>query len=112
MDNSIIVTVSDDGPVTIFSDGLSVLELWFYSADREAIGLRKLRGESAEDIGIGSSSGQALCDKCGKTSNLEVVLVPGWTTDEDAYCPLCGNQIASQKSFNIHANLVKTLKRS
>ena len=112
LDNSIIVTVSDDGPVTIFSDGLSVLELWFYSADREAIGLRKLRGESAEDSGIGSSSGQALCDKCGKTSNLEVVFVPGWTADEAAYCPLCGNRIASQKSFNIHANIVKILKRS
>ena len=40
MADALIVTVSADGPVTVFSDGLSLFDLWFYSAAAAAHAMR------------------------------------------------------------------------
>lgn len=108
--NAVVVTVSSDGPVTVFSDGLSVLELWFHSAEREAAGLSAVRRVAGVSDGVWTSSGRAVCQNCGKTSNIEVVIVSGWKDDESASCPVCGETVAEARCFNIHANVVKVIK--
>jgi hypothetical protein len=105
--NAIIVTVSADGPVTIFSDGLSILELWFHSSDREAAGLDRVRSAAGVEDSVWTNDDQVTCPRCGKTSNLSVVVVAGWKEDEEAYCPICKTEIATRRCFTINANVVK-----
>jgi hypothetical protein len=107
--NAMIVTVSADGPVTIFSDGLSVLELWFASAEREAHVMNQIRRDAGVEPGAWTSYDQALCKNCGKTSNIEIVTLPGWRDDESADCPVCGATVAQARCWNIYANIVKVL---
>lgn len=105
--NSIIVTVSADGPVTIFSDGLSILGLWFHSSEREAAGLDRIRSAAGVEDSVWTNDDQVTCQRCGKTSNLSVVVVAGWKEDEEAYCPICNSEIAKRRCFTVSANIVK-----
>ncbi len=47
--DTLIVTVSADGPVTIFSDGAGIFDLWWFSADGLARVLRRAHGKSVDN---------------------------------------------------------------
>ena len=47
------------------------------------------------------------CPKCGKTSRIETLTISGYKTEEEAFCPVCREQIAQALCFEIHANLLK-----
>jgi len=104
--DTLIVTVSADGPVTIFSDGMSIFELRWYSAERDARITRRVVGPSNKDLVMPSGTVET-CPNCGKTSEVEVLVVAGYREREEADCPVCGHVIASDMCFQIHANLKK-----
>jgi DNA integrity scanning protein DisA with diadenylate cyclase activity len=104
--NTLIVTVSSDGPVTIFSDGMSVFELGWYSAESDARITGTVAGSSYSDL-VMSSGTVRTCPNCGKTSAVEILTVAGYREHEEACCPVCGHVIASDMCFRIHANLKK-----
>jgi DisA bacterial checkpoint controller nucleotide-binding/Probable sensor domain DACNK len=105
---TIIVTVSADGPVTIFSDGVSIFQIGWFSADRAAAAYRKTFGRALDDS-VWSSGHSAVCGRCGKTSQIEILTIAGWRESEQADCPICGETIAEARCFTIHANIVKAL---
>lgn len=102
----LIITVSADGPVTVFSDGVNIFEMWWYSAEREAKGVEKILGRSGDDS-VFASEYETDCSNCGKTSRVETLKIAGWTDHEEADCPVCGVKIAEDMCWRIHANLVK-----
>jgi hypothetical protein len=104
--DALIVTVSADGPVTVFSDGVNVFELWWYSADRDAASIRKAFGRSVEGA-VWTSAREKVCPRCGKTSSIEILTVAGWRDHEEAQCPVCKETIDSDLCYNIHANIRK-----
>lgn len=104
--NSLIVTVSADGPVTIFSDGLDIFSLSWFSAAAAAASMRRAMGEGGKDS-VWASEHSATCKKCGKTSEIATLTVTGWRGDEEASCPVCGTVIATGHCYEIAANLIK-----
>jgi len=106
--SAIVATVSSDGPVTLFSDGVSVVELKFVSADAEAHALGRMVPMKREDIV--PSSWRETCKTCGKTSTVEEVVIYGWKERETAHCPICRSELASSMCFTIRAHVVKRLR--
>jgi hypothetical protein len=104
--NTVVVAVSSDGPVTIFSDGMSIFELGWYSATDDALSWIKTVGKSHEDDFLVSGY-DAKCSRCGKTSEIEELTVVGWREDEEALCPVCNNVVATGLCWKIDANLKK-----
>ena len=104
--DTLIVTVSADGPVTVFSDGANVFE-WRYSAQREATAMRRAYGEMLQDS-LSTDFDEKKCPRCGKTSVIEILIVSGHRGDENADCPVCGQTIASARCYEMHANVRKT----
>jgi hypothetical protein len=104
--NALFITVSADGPVTIFSDGMSVFELNWSDGYEAARVIRGVLPKEAKD-NVWTSSHDAVCAKCGKTSKVETVTIAGHRTDEEATCPICGDVIATDHCWEIHANLKK-----
>ena len=107
LSDALIITVSADGPVTVFSDGANIFELRWYSADREAEAMHRAYGEPVEDA-VFTDGRQKRCGKCGKTSFIEILTVAGYRDHEEAHCPICGEEIDSAMCFQIHANIRKT----
>jgi hypothetical protein len=103
---TLVVTVSSDGPVTIFSDGMSVFELRWYSADAAAQVTRRVVGARNRDL-VMTSGTVSTCANCGKTSDVEILTIAGYRDHEEASCPVCDNVIASDHLPQIHANLRK-----
>ena len=90
--DSLIVTVSADGPVTVFSDGLNTFELGWFSVDDLAANIGRMAGKSLGEE-IWTSTYDTVCPTCGKTSKIEVLTVAGWREDEEGYCSVCGEKI-------------------
>lgn len=63
LSDALIATVSADGPVTVFSDGVSVFELRYSIAELEKW-IRKVSGKSVEDA-IWTSVHDKICPNCG-----------------------------------------------
>jgi len=105
---AIVITVSADGPVTIFSDGVSIFQIGWFSADRAAAAYRKTFGRALEDA-VWASGDLAKCKQCGKTSQVEILTIAGWRDNEEVDCPICGQSLATARCFTIHANVVKVL---
>jgi DNA integrity scanning protein DisA with diadenylate cyclase activity len=105
--STIVVTVSADGPVTVFSDGINVVELTFRSADGAAKALGRMVPEKRNDIV--PSSWTETCKNCGKTSVIEEVVIYGWKDREEARCPICRGELASSMCFTISAHVIKQL---
>ncbi len=104
--DALLITVSADGPVTVFSDGLSIFELWWFSAGEAAERMRKAYGSILEDA-VWVSGRDKVCPNCGKTSHVEILTIAGWREREEALCPVCHETVNSAHCFNIHANIRK-----
>lgn len=103
----ICVVVSEDGPITVFSDGLSVASISAYDAGNYAEHLKKLVPANAD--GVWSSGINVTCDKCGKAVDVSIVTVAGMRDRETADCPLCGNEVHSANCFRIDARITKRI---
>ena len=104
--DALVVTVSADGPVTVFSDGVSIFELVWYSARDEAAVMRREFGAAVKDS-LWIDTRERQCPTCGKTSEIEVFTVAGWREHEVASCPVCKSELDSDHCFSIHANIKK-----
>ena len=101
----VVVTVSQDGPVTVFSDGAILGEVQAYSAEQDAANLAEMAPVKAPDIE--SDSWEETCRSCGKMMIVEEVVVYGWKETETANCQVCGEQVASRRCFRLEARVVK-----
>jgi DNA integrity scanning protein DisA with diadenylate cyclase activity len=85
--DTLVITVSSDGPVTVFSDGLNIFELGWFSADEFTEEIGKLSGQHPRDVM--SAAYEMTCPNCGKTSCIERLTVVGWRDHEAAHCRVC-----------------------
>jgi len=102
----LIVTVSADGPVTVFSDGLNVFKLGWFSVDEVAAGIGRIAEKRIGDD-IWTSTYDTVCAKCGKTSQVEVLTVTGWREDEEGHCPVCNETIAKAHCYHVYTRIKK-----
>lgn len=103
----VIVVVSEEGPGSVFSDGVKVTELAQRDPGGLAAHLRRAIPDKAYDI-LGESRSLA-CPTCGKHLEIEVVTVLGWKERETGECPICGATVHSQMCWEITTQLVKRL---
>jgi hypothetical protein len=103
----VVVTISQDGPVSIFSDGAFLGDVAPYSAELDAEALREAVPPKKEDIF--DSEWEEICSRCGKTNVVQEVLITGWRETEEAYCQVCRAQVAQTRCFKLGAYVKKTL---
>ncbi len=108
---AVVVTVSEDGPVTVFSDGIDIatLEETGFDAVSRAVFETVRLGDSDLANAITSMPVRRRCENCGKTSEILEIVVPLYREDEEAYCPLCQTQIYSAHCWRLETRIVKEI---
>jgi hypothetical protein len=98
--------VSQDGLVTVFSDGMNVAELPIEEAAREVDWLKRIspRGKRSD---ISGCSFTMQCPSCGRYVVIEEVTVLGWKDDEEVDCPICKGKLYSSMCFSLNAYPIK-----
>ena len=104
---TIVFTVSSDGPVTIFSDGLKIGEIDTYDVFDALTDELFYRSVAPDSNDVESSSWETICPNCGKTSVIHEIFIYGWREDETVNCELCGTQIEARRCYTLNAQLVK-----
>jgi len=105
--NVLIFTVSEDGPVTIFSDGNRIADLKTQSAEQETQLLMSLVPEEKENIT--SRSLEITCERCGKQSLIEEIMTRSYESPQTATCAVCGNLLYSSRCFKLHCSPFKRI---
>lgn len=101
----VVITISQDGPVSVFSDGVRLGEVQAYSAHDDARSIMdqipEKRGETYAD------NWERVSEVCGKTMRIEALTIAGWKDKEEAYCQVCREEVGSRMCFKIDAFVVK-----
>ncbi|MDD4973806.1 MAG: diadenylate cyclase [Bacteriovorax sp.] len=103
--DTLVITVSSDGPVTIFSDGVNIANLRIHPSYKAAHDLKKMLPEKQEDIT--SSSYEVICQHCGKRLIVEQVNVVDWNKDTNLNCLVCQSLLRSANCFTIECRPFK-----
>lgn len=106
---TLVITVSEDGPVTIFSDGASIADLRTRSAEQEANVLRDIAPDRGNDVG--NRAFEVECSTCQKTSLIEEVNVADYKERRSVGCPVCGDHLYSTECFALKSRPFKVLDR-
>ena len=106
---ALVIAVSEDGPVTVFSDGASIADLRIYSSKHEARFLKKsATPERKEDIT--SRSFEHTCKRCGKLARIEEVKVQGCKDTQAINCPTCLTQLYTSVCFTLKCRPFKRVE--
>ncbi len=101
---SIVFTVSADGPVTVFSEGARITELQLQDTTSQTLLLQSIAPDRDD---IESDEWEEKCEVCGKTSLLGDILIPGWREMESAHCEVCGNVMLKRMTFQLFSRVLK-----
>jgi len=107
IESALVITISEDGPVTVFSDGANVADLQIHSSFREARILKEAIPEKREDIS--SRSFELLCPHCGKTAMLEQIDVRGLKSEKRMNCPVCHGLLHTASCYTLEGRPFKKL---
>jgi len=102
---SVVIVVSQDGPVTVYSDGANLLQMRAVGA--YAASLEDLAPDKAEDIY--SHVYSTTCPRCHHKLRIEITVVVGWKDHEVVNCPICAHPNVAEHSaaFSIEASPLK-----
>jgi DisA bacterial checkpoint controller nucleotide-binding len=106
--NCLVITVSSDGPVTIFSDGVNIANLTIHPSHKAAHDLKKMLPDREEDVK--SYSYEEICPNCGKSLILEQVNVNDWNKQIDLKCIVCQVLLRTVNCFTVECRPFKRLK--
>ena len=103
---SIVITVSEDGPVSVFSEGANIAELSTVDPFFQNMHMHDL----ARDNGHYSEEDEleTTCNRCGKKFYINVLTISGWREWESEGCCICGSELHSQKCFTINSRILKS----
>jgi len=104
---TLVFTVSQDGSVTVFSDGAIITQSPVVTAETEAEGLKRSVPEKAEDV-IDDRI-EKSCSRCGKHLEIHDVTVFGWKERCTADCPVCGTEVYATMAWEVRAVVKKHL---
>lgn len=97
---SVCLVVSQDGPVTVYSDGMPLLHLRALGTYSQS--LKKMVPEKGPDID--DHYAEVQCPKCDKRLVIEITVILGWKERESVDCPVCGAaDIYSKMCFAMRA---------
>jgi DNA integrity scanning protein DisA with diadenylate cyclase activity len=105
----IVFVVSSDGPVTIFSDGMSVTDLKIHLAEQTS-------GEPSKKLSAlqhipSSCSTEVTCDGCGKQLKIQEIETSDIRSTESLlHCPVCGHFVHATRCGNLHIHVIKELQ--
>ncbi|MGH2756030.1 MAG: DNA integrity scanning protein DisA nucleotide-binding domain protein [Actinomycetota bacterium] len=101
---TIVFVVSQDGPVSLFSDGVAAFHL--RAMGTYAASLQNMVPDKAADIE--GSADVKTCPKCGKRLAIEITYITGWTERESVDCPVCGEaDVYKASCFGLRAAPLK-----
>lgn len=106
-ERALVFVVSEDGYVSVFSDGFKISDSPLYPAFEEAKDLKKMVPEKAKDVS--SDSFERNCHECVKRVRIEQVTIIGSKEMEEAICPYCGKVAYSAMCWSLTALPLKTL---
>lgn len=106
-EDALIITVSSDGPVTIFSDGVNIAKLAIHPSHKAAHDLKKMLPDMQEDIT--SLSYEVNCQNCGKRLMIEQVNVVDWNKETDVNCVVCQSLLRTLDCFTVECRPFKRL---
>lgn len=108
-DNSkaIVITVSEDGPVSVFSEGQNIVNLSSVDPFKHIETIHEIARKN--DSGSYEHALNITCSKCGKTYFLRVLTVTGHREREKENCHICGTEIHSARCFTISSRLIKEI---
>lgn len=99
--HAIVITISEDGPVSIFLNGVNLSEMRFTSPFQM---VRSLNQEHPEDKGkITTQSHSKRCINCGKKSIIDEIRYEGRNKPTPATCHTCGSQLGTPNCFLIQS---------
>ena len=105
-DETLVFVVSQDGPVSIYSDGYKVTEMYSSLASEVSSGLRKLVPAKSEDVY--DHTLDVKCGNCGRLIRIQEVMVVGWKDRETVDCPCCrAPAIFSSACWSLSATPIK-----
>ena len=104
---TLVCVVSEDGPVSIYSDGYKITEMAAELGSKISARLKKSVPAKAEHIS--SSYVDITCRSCERYIRVEEVLILGWKGDEVVACPCCQSpNLFSSRCWSLSARPIKT----
>jgi DNA integrity scanning protein DisA with diadenylate cyclase activity len=105
--DALVVTVSKDGPVSVFSDGCNIATL-DYSSVQPNEELLEIAREFRKESGF-EETYQKSCSSCGKNYHITLLKFKGWSKENSVKCYICGNELEKTECFKIDSVLLKSV---
>jgi hypothetical protein len=102
--DTLVITVSSDGPVSIFSDGVNISKLLIHPSSKAAHDLKKKLPKQKD---VTNSSYEVICETCGKRLILEQVNVAGSNKETHLACIVCKSFIRTVNCFSVECRPLK-----
>jgi DNA integrity scanning protein DisA with diadenylate cyclase activity/DNA-directed RNA polymerase subunit RPC12/RpoP len=104
---TIVVVISADGPVSVFSEGKNIDVLTVNTS-------YKINEEMERTYNDGEHTKSEdeyteHCENCGKTFIINAITFEGWQTKESLRCSVCGHEYFSKNCSRLEHRLVKML---
>ena len=96
---TLVITVSSDGPVTVFSDGVDITKLNIHPSHKTAHDLKKILLDKQDDIS--GVSYEVICSECGKKLMVEQVNVKEWNKEMQLNCIVCNSLLKTVDCFSV-----------
>ena len=105
-DETIVFVVSEDGPVSIYSDGYKITEM--ASELGTQVSTRLIRAVPEKSHHISNHIRDIQCGTCKKHIRIQVVIMLGWKNRETVDCPSCQSpEIFSSMCWSLSARPIK-----
>ncbi|GAB4371685.1 MAG: hypothetical protein Kow00121_13400 [Elainellaceae cyanobacterium] len=102
----IVFTISSDGPVTVFSDGMSITDLKVHFTNQPVTEPSE-DPPMPEDV-LFSCTNELNCTGCGKRLKIqEMDGIEAYRVEKSLYCPVCGEFIYSAQCNNLDVYVLK-----
>ncbi len=104
---ALVITVSSNGPVSIFSDGVSINSLVINPSTKISLELKKKFPEHAGEIN--HLAYEIICQDCKKSILVDQVNA-GWLNDTHfIQCPVCNEIIDEVRCYHVESRPIKWL---
>ncbi|MBV9387739.1 MAG: DNA integrity scanning protein DisA nucleotide-binding domain protein [Chroococcidiopsidaceae cyanobacterium CP_BM_ER_R8_30] len=104
---AVVFVVSSDGPVTVFSDGMSVAGLKVDTSSQIAAGVGNVNSKKHEETCMFDLN-DYHCQTCSKRLKLQESMPLELGVEAKLFCPICNHQICPSHSY-LYAYVVKEL---
>ncbi len=98
VEDTLVITISEDGPVTLFFQGTSIADLQIHSVFQKA---RDLQEATFEKESVRYETFEIACSRCHKNSMTEEIRVEGKNKECSISCPTCSETLYSSNCFSL-----------